>query len=1076
MRKILTLTLCLILFSSVLTAATNGKISGRVYKEESGEPLVGANVVVEGTSMGSFTDENGYYVVLNVPPGTYNLVATMVGYTRMVVEEVRVRIDLTTQVDIAMREEVIGLDEVVVTARKEVVKVDIASSQTDISSEQIRALPVQSMSQVIGMEAGIDENYNIRGSAAYEAAFTVDGMSMNDERFNNPYTTISLNAVKEVNIQIGGFNAEYENARSGVINVVTKEGDREDYDIGVILRYAPPNKKYFGPVITAEDAYFARPYNDEDVAWWGTDPESYSDLNENGQWDRGEPFTDRNGDGRYTDSAWDVYKRNSNISWEGFNNYAKTKLEDGDPDNDLTAAAWQRVYRYQHRRSANIVSPDYTLDVGVGGPVPGISEALGDLRFYASYRREQEALAVPLSRDTYNDDKVSLKLTSNVTNNIKLNISAMYSKVSSVSQASWTSLPSGGDYFRSTYGVVNFASTDYYVYMDATLCPTQITRNSLGLRWSHQLNDRSYYEVDLQRLGSRYFTDRLGPRDTTLVEEVVPGYWLDEQPLGYWFTEDGEPIGGYEDVVGMRTDWGGFAKDRSKNFTNILKADYKNQFNENNEFKTGMKFVYTQYEIDSWNDHPTNMFWNYYNEWYQDPWRLGLYAQDKLEFEGMVVNLGLRFDLSQANTEWYDYDTYDELLNSMNGPYLDSLAGKERTDPIMALSPRFAISHPISERAKIYFNYGHFNGLAQSRYRFVVDRLGSGQINRLGNPEIDYSRTIQYELGYEHRLFEDYLLKLKGYYKDITDQPAWTYYTSLDHKVDYAVANSRNYKDVRGFEAELKKNYGDFFMFNMNLTYQVVSYGYYGNTHYFENPTEQMEYNRENHISTHYQTRSYPVPLFESYFLFQTPSNFSLFGLDPRITGDWSANLMFEWEAGTVTTYSQTNDPYVQDNVRWKDYYMTDLRLSKRVDVKPVSVSLYLDINNLLNTKRLSYTGFSDIYDRYDYLNSLHFHDEKGVEKGSDKIGDVRDEGVSYTPIVSIGNISDYSKAGNDRALYYDNASESYFVWEENEYIPADQEFVDGVYDHKAYINMPDIESFTFLNPRKVTFGITLNF
>ncbi|MDZ7822307.1 MAG: hypothetical protein U5N26_11200 [Candidatus Marinimicrobia bacterium] len=69
----------------------------------------------------------------------------------------------------------------------------------------------------------------------------------------------------------------------------------------------------------------------------------------------------------------------------------------------------------------------------------------------------------------------------------------------------------------------------------------------------------------------------------------------------------------------------------------------------------------------------------------------------------------------------------------MNGPHLDSLAAKERTDPIMVLSPRFAISHPISDRAKIYFNYGHFNALAQSRYRFVVDRLGSGQINRLAN-------------------------------------------------------------------------------------------------------------------------------------------------------------------------------------------------------------------------------------------------------------------------------------------------------------------------------------------------------
>ncbi|MDZ7822311.1 MAG: TonB-dependent receptor plug domain-containing protein [Candidatus Marinimicrobia bacterium] len=321
----------------------------------------------------------------------------MVGYTRMVVEGVRVRIDLTTQVDIAMREEVIGLDEVVVTARKEVVKVDIASSQTDISSEQIRALPVQSMSQVIGMEAGIDENYNIRGSAAYEAAFTVDGMSMNDERFNNPYTTISLNAVKEVNIQIGGFNAEYENARSGVINVITKEGDREDYDIGVILRYAPPNKKYFGPVITAEDAYFARPYNDDDACALGCGHRKLFRP------ERERPVGPRralhrtNRDGRYTGFHIGTFTSGTAISPGKIQCIMlRRNSRTSDPDNDRTAAAWQRVYRYQHRRSANIVSPDYTLDVGVGGPVPGISKALGDLRFYASYRGEQEALAVPL--------------------------------------------------------------------------------------------------------------------------------------------------------------------------------------------------------------------------------------------------------------------------------------------------------------------------------------------------------------------------------------------------------------------------------------------------------------------------------------------------------------------------------------------------------------------------------------------------------------------------------------------------------------------------------------------------------
>ena len=1076
MRKILQLIICLVLMSSVLMAGTTGKITGRIVNAENDEPLVGANVMVEGTGLGSFTDDNGYFVILSVPPATYNVISSMVGFTRTVVEGVQVRIDLTTKVDMALTEEVIGLDEVVVTAKKEIVKVDVASSQTDISSDQIKALPVQSMSDVIGMEAGIDENFNIRGSDAYEAAFSVDGMSMNDERSNTPYTTVSINSVQAVNIQIGGFNAEYENARSGVINVVTKEGDKKDYEVGATVRYAAPNKKYFGPVITAEDAYYGRPYNDDDVAWWGTFAEDYTDLNENGRWDQGEPFIDNDGNGQFTDSPWDVYTRSDNRGWSGFNNYALEQLTDNNPNNDLTASAWQRIYQYQHRKSANIVVPDYTVDVGVGGPVPLIGKALGNLRFFASYRGEQESFAVPLSRDSYNDDKATIKLTSDVSDKIKLNISAMYSKTKSVSYASWTTLPTGDNYFNSVSSVLGYMSTDYYLFMDATFCPTEITRSSIGLRWTHQLNDRSYYEVDLQHMGSDYYTNRIAPRDTARNVEVVPGYFLDEQPYGYWYTEDGVGIGGFDDVIGMRSDWGGFAMDRSKNYTTIAKADYKNQINENNEFKTGMKFVYTQYFIDAWNDHPTNMFWNYYNEWYQDPWRFGAYAQDKLEFEGMVVNLGLRFDMSQANADWYVYDTYDKVLNTANGPYIDSLATLAPTKAIMALSPRFAISHPISERAKIYFNYGHFNALAQSRYRFVVDRLGTGQINRLGDPEIPYCRTIQYELGYEHRIFDDYLFKLKGYYKDITNQPAWTYYTSMDHKVSYSVADARNYKDVRGVEAEIKKSYGDFFLFNMNFTYQFVSYGYYGNTRYYENPTEQMEYDRDNHISTHYQTRSIPVPQFESYFLFKTPSNFSLFGLDPMVTGDLTANLMFEWQAGSFSTYSQTNDPYVQDNVRWKDYYMTDLKISKRINLKPVSVSLFLDINNLLNTKRLSYNGFSDIYDRYDYLNSLHFSDESGSEKGTDKIGDVRKEGVDYAPIVSVTDISTRLTAGNDMALYYDNATKAYFTWDGNAYVAADQAYVDQVHKDKAYIDMPDIESFTFLNPRKITLGITINF
>src|SRR6056297_2482961 len=137
MRKILQILCCLTMTVTIAFAGTYGKIMGRVVNDETGKPLVGANIMVEGTTLGSFTDDDGHYVILNVTPGTYNIVASMVGFSRTVLEGVRVRIDLTSKANFSLREQVIGLDEVVVTAKTEVVKVDVASSQTDISGDEI---------------------------------------------------------------------------------------------------------------------------------------------------------------------------------------------------------------------------------------------------------------------------------------------------------------------------------------------------------------------------------------------------------------------------------------------------------------------------------------------------------------------------------------------------------------------------------------------------------------------------------------------------------------------------------------------------------------------------------------------------------------------------------------------------------------------------------------------------------------------------------------------------------------------------------------------------------------------------
>jgi outer membrane receptor protein involved in Fe transport len=1045
----------------ILSGATAGKISGRVLDAERNQPLTGANVIVEGTSLGSFTDDEGYYVILNVPPGSYRVRFSMIGYGAKVYEDVVVAIDLTSNLDVSLSAEAIELQEIVALAERPVIQKDIAASQMDVSSEVIETLPVANVSQVVGLQAGI-EGMTIRGSASYQTAFMVDGLSFNDERSNTPYTSLSLSSIKEVKIQTGGFNAEYDNVRAGVVNVVTKEGDRDRYSGSFTARYNPPASKHFGPSVYDPMDYHSRSYNDDDVAWLGTYSETYTDVNGNGRWDEGEPFEDRNMDGHYYQSPWDMYMQASYPKWKGFNQLSVERNTDDDPDNDMTAGALQRLYQYQHRRQGDIRIPDYTVDVGFGGPVPG-GRNLGNLRFFLSHRNEQTAYIVPLSRDSYNDNNTTLKLTSDVSPKIKLTLTGMYGEVHSVSQATWTTLPTGDNNFYSTYSVANAAGTNYVAYVPGVYNPTTIYRNNLGLKWSHQLSGTSFYEANISRLSSYYYTDRVAPRDTTKNYELFPGYFVDEFPNGYWPSGAGT-------VVGMRTDWMGFAKDRSRNSTTTIKADYTNQIDRFNQIKTGIAVILTEYKIDSWNEH-SNPFWTYYNEWYQNPFRLGLYIQDKIEFEGLIINAGIRFDYSDANAQWFVTENYDPLFQANVGFNLEELAPKEKSKGIYKLSPRLAISHPISENAKIYFNYGHFNALPQSQYRFTIDRLGTGAINRLGDPELEYSTTIAYELGFERNLFNTYLFKMAGYYKDISNQPSWTRYASADASVAYYHANTNSYADIRGLEITLTKNRGAWFTGFINYTYHIATSGYFGLSRVFEDPSEQRQYLRENP----YQSRPRPQPFARMSLDLHTPGDFSPLGIPSLITGNWNVNLLANWKAGAYDTYNVTNEIGVVDNVRWVDFYNADLRFSKSLDLGKSDLVFFLDITNVFNIKRLSYTGIADTYDRLDYLASLRFDWEEGAQNGDDKIGMYRAEGVDFWPIQSYEGLSEI-KDPKDGVLYFSNSAGSFYIFENGQWLDENHTKVSELLDDKAYINMPNIESLTFRDPRAITLGLKINF
>jgi hypothetical protein len=255
--------------------------------------------------------------------------------------------------------------------------------------------------------------------------------------------------------------------------------------------------------------------------------------------------------------------------------------------------------------------------------------------------------------------------------------------------------------------------------------------------------------------------------------------------------------------------------------------------------------------------------------------------------------------------------------------------------------------------------------------------------------------------------------------------------------------SNNNYEDIRGFEVTLDKRIGRWFTGFVNYTYDVQTSGYFGLRQYWQDPTEQRNYLRLNPV----QSKPRPQPYARAILNFHTPDDFGpdWFGFMPFV--GWNVNLRADWRAGSYYTYNPTEDPDILYNTQWRDYKNVELRVSKLFKIDRYDFQFYLDVDNLFNEKRLSWAGFSDAYDVDDYLKSLNFSWEKGVEKGDDKIGDYRPVGVAYDPLEPNPDNDPEIKARNDKRK-----------------------------DNKSYIDMPNIRSLTFLSPRDITIGLKISF
>ncbi len=197
--------LWLLLSALPLQAQTTGKITGRVTDAQTGDPLPGVNVVILETQQGASSDADGYYVILNVRPGTYTLRASMIGFTPQVVQDVRVQINLTTEVNFTLQEETIVGQEVVVTATRPLVQRDLTATAAAVSREELAVLPVENFTDVVNLQAGVVEGH-FRGGRIGEVAYLVDGVQSNDVYDRSFAFQVENNAIREIEVITGTFN------------------------------------------------------------------------------------------------------------------------------------------------------------------------------------------------------------------------------------------------------------------------------------------------------------------------------------------------------------------------------------------------------------------------------------------------------------------------------------------------------------------------------------------------------------------------------------------------------------------------------------------------------------------------------------------------------------------------------------------------------------------------------------------------------------------------------------------------------------------------------------------------------
>lgn len=721
MKRNLGWLLLLLLVPGFLLAQTTGKISGKVTDARNGQPLPGANVIVEGTSSGAVADLNGDFFILNVAPGTYTLRAQMMGFETVRMQNVQVSVNRTTESKIHMKETVLEGEVVVVQAEKVAMKKDQTSTVRNVSSQQIAALPVENMGAVVSMQAGV-VNGHFRGGRSNEVTYLVDGMQVT-ESFGGSGRNVELEteAIQDLEVITGTFNAEYGRAMSGIVNAVTKSGGQRysgsiAQDLG---NYYTTHKNIF---LGLKDDDFLR---NQDFKFQLSGPVVPG-------WKSGPTFFVN---GRYQDNK-----------------------------NHLNG-----VRRFNPWDLSNFVPTD---------PMMWYSEHTGDSSFVAMNKSLNQSLMGKLAFDMIKNIRMSLLYTRNDDE------WHGYSHT-------WKYNPDG----RAT----SYRTSDLFSF-----------------EFNHMISKKFFYEAKLSYLDNfnGYYLYR-NPTDSRYIHDK---YLTNDGPGFY--------TGGQDKSHSLR-----WLKDTN------AKLDVTWQATKNHSLKSGV--LYTLHDLDQQSRTIRNKYYgtdleaelyepvvysdsSVYSDIYKvKPKELSAYIQDKIEYDEMVINFGLRYDYFDPNTVYPS-----DLRNPGNQlVFADSLNRKTsypRADAKVQISPRLGLSYQLSNAALLHFSYGHFFQMPPLYALYDNHSLQvspTDYATTMGNPQIKAQRTVQYEIGLWQELIKGMGLEVSLFYRDIYDLLSARVITTYD-QIEYGLYSNKDYGNAKGLEVKYDFVAGSFSAYaNYTLQY-----------------------------------------------------------------------------------------------------------------------------------------------------------------------------------------------------------------------------------------------------------------